>query len=150
VKNDKNEHPRGTSSGRDVVRDWKPLFARLQDAIDWALDIARTLARDYDEEIDAIERTRGYEVLSTENSLDNLEGDVAAVEHALGHVNSPAILVGHSYGGMVITAAGTDDRVAGLVYIAALGPDETETSQSLHGSSAISIAGPSAPASKRK
>jgi pimeloyl-ACP methyl ester carboxylesterase len=38
-------------------------------------------------------------------------------------------LVGHSYGGAVITAAGTDDRVAGLVYIAALGPDETETSQ---------------------
>jgi len=40
------------------------------------------------------------------------------------------ILVGHSYGGAVITAAGTDDRVAGLVYISALGPDETETSQS--------------------
>ena len=43
--------------------------------------------------------------------------------------HSPAILVGHSYGGAVITAAGTDDRVAGLVYINALGPDETETSQ---------------------
>ena len=40
------------------------------------------------------------------------------------------MLVGHSYGGAVITAAGTDDRVAGLVYISALGPDETETSQS--------------------
>ena len=39
------------------------------------------------------------------------------------------LLVGHSYGGAVITAAGTDDRVAGLVYINALGPDETETSQ---------------------
>ena len=48
----------------------------------------------------------------------------------LGRVSSPAILVGHSYGGSVITAAGTDDRVAGLVYIAALAPDETETSQS--------------------
>jgi pimeloyl-ACP methyl ester carboxylesterase len=41
------------------------------------------------------------------------------------------ILVGHSYGGAVITSAGTDDRVAGLVYIAALGPDEGETSQGL-------------------
>ena len=49
---------------------------------------------------------------------------------ALGRVSSPAILVGHSYGGTVITAAGTDDRVAGLVYIAALAPDESETSQS--------------------
>ena len=50
---------------------------------------------------------------------------------ALGRVSSPAILVGHSYGGSLITAAGTDDRVVGLVYIAALAPDETETSQSL-------------------
>jgi pimeloyl-ACP methyl ester carboxylesterase len=43
--------------------------------------------------------------------------------------SSPAILVGHSYGGSVITAAGTDDRVVGLVYIAAVAPDADETSQ---------------------
>ena len=60
VKKEKTKHPRGTSAGRHVVRDWQPLFKRLQDAIDWALDIAKTLSRDYDEEIDAIERTRGY------------------------------------------------------------------------------------------
>jgi pimeloyl-ACP methyl ester carboxylesterase len=72
----------------------------------------------------------GYEVISTQNSLDSLEGYVAAVRRALGRVNSPAILVGHSYGGTVITAAGADDRVAGLVYIAALAPDDDETSQS--------------------
>jgi pimeloyl-ACP methyl ester carboxylesterase len=69
--------------------------------------------------------------MSAQNSLDTLEGDVAAVTRALGRVSSPAILVGHSYGGTVITAAGTDDRVAGLVYISALAPDENETSQSL-------------------
>ena len=46
-------------------------------------------------------------------------------------VKSPSILVGHSYGGTVITAAGNDDRVVGLVYIAALAPDDDETSQSL-------------------
>jgi pimeloyl-ACP methyl ester carboxylesterase len=73
----------------------------------------------------------GHEVVSTQNSLDSLKGDVAAVTRALGRVSSPAILVGHSYGGTVITAAGTDDRVAGLVYIAALAPDESETSRSL-------------------
>ena len=73
----------------------------------------------------------GHQVVSAQNSLDTLEGDVAAVTRALGRVSSPAILVGHSYGGTVITAAGTDDRVAGLVYIAALAPDEGETSQSL-------------------
>ena len=73
----------------------------------------------------------GHQVVSAQNSLDTLEGDVAAVTRALGRVSSPAVLVGHSYGGTVITAAGTDDRVAGLVYIAALAPDESETSQSL-------------------
>ena len=52
------------------------------------------------------------------------------MNRTLGRVGSPAILVGHSYGGTVITAAGTDDRVAGLVYIAALAPDADETSQS--------------------
>jgi pimeloyl-ACP methyl ester carboxylesterase len=72
----------------------------------------------------------GYEVISTQNSLDTLKGDVDAVIRALGRVHSPAILVGHSYGGTVITAAGADARVAGLVYIAALAPDESETSQS--------------------
>jgi pimeloyl-ACP methyl ester carboxylesterase len=71
----------------------------------------------------------GHEVVSTQNSLDTLEGDVAAVRRALGRVSSPAILVGHSYGGQVITAAGNDDRVVGLVYIAALAPDDGETSQ---------------------
>jgi pimeloyl-ACP methyl ester carboxylesterase len=70
-------------------------------------------------------------VVSAQNSLDTLAGDVATVTRALGRVSSPAILVGHSYGGTVITAAGTDDRVAGLVYIAALAPDADETSQSL-------------------
>src|SRR5882672_12308347 len=73
----------------------------------------------------------GHEVVSTQNSLDTLQGDVDAVKRALGQVSSPAILVGHSQGGTIITAAGTDDRVAGLVYIAALAPDESETAQSL-------------------
>src|ERR1700740_1012373 len=72
----------------------------------------------------------GYEVMAAQYGLDTPEGDVATVKRTLGRVGSPAILVGHSYGGSVITAAGTDERVAGLVYIAALAPDEGETSQS--------------------
>src|SRR5213594_4560365 len=75
-------------------------------------------------------QAEGYEVMAAQYGLDTPEGDVATVKRALGRVSSPAILVGHSYGGTVITAAGTDDRVAGLVYIAALAPDEDETSQS--------------------
>ncbi len=76
-------------------------------------------------------QAEGHEVVSTQNSLDTLEGDVAAVKRALGQVSSPAILVGHSQGGTIITAAGGDDRVAGLVYICALAPDEDETAASL-------------------
>jgi len=76
-------------------------------------------------------QAEGHEVVSAQDSLDSLQGDVAAVRRALGRVSRPAILVGHSYGGTLITAAGTDERVAGLVYIAALAPDEGETSQSL-------------------
>src|SRR2546422_9974432 len=75
-------------------------------------------------------QAEGYEVVAAQHSLDTLKGDVATVTPTLGRVSAPAILVGHSYGGTVITAAGTDDRVAGLVYIAALAPDDGETSQS--------------------
>ncbi|HTV94121.1 MAG TPA: alpha/beta hydrolase [Verrucomicrobiae bacterium] len=71
----------------------------------------------------------GYQVIAAQYGLNTNEDDVATVKHTLGRVNSPAILVGHSYGGSVITAAGTDDRVIGLVYIAALAPDAGETSQ---------------------
>jgi pimeloyl-ACP methyl ester carboxylesterase len=71
--------------------------------------------------------------MASQHSLDSLATDVAAVKACLGRVRSPAILVGHSYGGTLITHAGTDARVAGLVYIAALAPDADETSQSLIG-----------------
>jgi pimeloyl-ACP methyl ester carboxylesterase len=72
----------------------------------------------------------GYEVIATQYGLDSQAADVAATKRTLGRVSSPAILVGHSYGGAVITAAGIDDRVVGLVYIAAVAPDAHETVQS--------------------
>src|SRR6266496_3406545 len=75
-------------------------------------------------------QAEGHEVIAAQYGLDTLKGDVDAVIRSLGRVSSPAILVGHSYGGTVITAAGMDDRVAGLIYIAALAPDGDETSQS--------------------
>jgi len=73
----------------------------------------------------------GHEVICSQHGLDSLKGDVECVTRCLGRVSGPVILVGHSYGGTLITHAGTDNRVAALVYIAALAPDETETSQSL-------------------
>jgi pimeloyl-ACP methyl ester carboxylesterase len=75
-------------------------------------------------------QAEGHQVIASQHALDTVEGDVATVIRTIGRVSGPVLLVGHSYGGTLITAAGTDDRVAGLVYIAALAPDETETSQS--------------------
>src|SRR5207253_9396861 len=75
-------------------------------------------------------QAEGHQVIAVQYGLDSQAADVAAVKRTLGRVSSPAILVGHSYGGAVITAAGRDDRVAGLVYVTALAPDAGETSQS--------------------
>ena len=75
-------------------------------------------------------QAEGHEVLAAQYGLDTWAGDVAMVKRTLARVSSPAILVGHSYGGAVITAAGTDERVAGLVYIAAVAPDAGETVES--------------------
>ena len=72
----------------------------------------------------------GHEVICAQHGLDSLKGDVETVTRALGRVSGPVVLVGHSYGGTLITAAGADPRIAGLVYIAALAPDADETSQS--------------------
>ena len=74
-------------------------------------------------------QAEGHEVIVSQHGLDSLKGDVASTVRCCGRVSSPIVLVGHSYGGTIITHAGTDSRVAALVYIAALAPDETETSQ---------------------
>jgi pimeloyl-ACP methyl ester carboxylesterase len=71
----------------------------------------------------------GHEVIAVQYGLDTFAQDVATVKRTLGRVSSPAILVGHSYGGATITAAGMDDRVKGLVYIAAVAHDTGETVQ---------------------
>jgi len=74
-------------------------------------------------------QAEGHQVIAAQYGLNTTADDVATVRSTLGRVSSPAVLVGHSYGGSVVTGAGTDDRVAGLVYIAALAPDADETSQ---------------------
>jgi pimeloyl-ACP methyl ester carboxylesterase len=70
---------------------------------------------------------RGYRVTIVQNPLTSLADDVAATQRALGLQNGPTILVGHSWGGTVITEAGVHPNVAGLVYVAALAPDAGET-----------------------
>ena len=75
-------------------------------------------------------QAEGHEVMASQHGLDSLATDVTTVKACLAGVHSPAILVGHSCSGTLITHAGTDARVAGLIYIAALALDSDETSQS--------------------
>src|SRR6201987_6058065 len=74
-------------------------------------------------------QAEGHEVMAVQYGLDTYTEDVAAIKRTLGRVSSPAILVGHSYGGATITAAGMDDRVKGFVYITAAGHDTGATVQ---------------------
>jgi pimeloyl-ACP methyl ester carboxylesterase len=73
----------------------------------------------------------GYRVSVVQNPTTSLADDVAATRRAVAEQGGRAILVGHSYGGVVITEAGTDPNVAGLVYIAAFAPDRGESVASL-------------------
>jgi pimeloyl-ACP methyl ester carboxylesterase len=75
-------------------------------------------------------QAEGHQVMASQHGLDSLKSDVDCVTRCFGRVSGPVVLVGHSYGGTLITHAGTDNRVAALVYIAALAPDADETSQS--------------------
>ena len=73
----------------------------------------------------------GYTVSIVQNPTISLADDVAVTKRTLAAQNGSAILVGHSYGGVVITEAGNDPKVAGLVYIAAFAPDKGESVSSL-------------------
>lgn len=71
--------------------------------------------------------SRGYRVAIVQNPLTSFADDVDATRRVLARQDGPSILVGHSYGGSVITEAGTDSGVAGLVYVSALAPDIGES-----------------------
>jgi pimeloyl-ACP methyl ester carboxylesterase len=73
----------------------------------------------------------GYNVSIVQNPTTTLADDVAATRLTIARTQGPVILVGHSYGGAVITEAGTDPKVAGLVYITAFAPDKGESVETL-------------------
>ena len=73
----------------------------------------------------------GYEVIVVQNPTISLADDVAVTKRAIAAAKNPVVLVGHSYGGVVITEAGNDPKVASLVYIAAFAPDAGESVQTL-------------------
>src|SRR6201987_2484594 len=73
----------------------------------------------------------GYTVAIVQNPTISLADDVAVTKRTIANQDGPVILVGHSYGGAVITEAGNDPKVAGLVYVAAFAPDRGESVSSL-------------------
>ena len=73
----------------------------------------------------------GWDVTVVQNPTTSLADDVAATKRVVAAQKGPSILVGHSYGGVVVTEAGTDPKVAGVVYIAAFAPDRGESVASL-------------------
>src|SRR5467141_3837274 len=73
----------------------------------------------------------GYTVAIVQNPTISLADDVAVTKRAIAAQNGPVILVGHSYGGVVITEVGNDPKVAGLVYVTAFAPDKGESAASL-------------------
>ena len=74
---------------------------------------------------------KGLNVTTVQLPLTSLEDDVATVKRALALEEGPVLLAGHSYGGAVITEAGTDPKVAGLIYVAAFAPDAGQSAGSL-------------------
>lgn len=79
------------------------------------------------EDVYGILKKDGYAVSVVQNSTSSLADDVAATQRVVATQNRPVVLVGHSYGGVVITEAGNHPDVAGLVYIAAFAPDKGES-----------------------
>lgn len=74
---------------------------------------------------------KGYQTIAVQNPLTSLADDVAFVERAIGEVQGKVILVGHSWGGVVITQAGNSEKVQSLVYVAAYAPDEGQSIESI-------------------
>src|ERR1700741_1927212 len=83
------------------------------------------------EDVNNILKKDGYSVSVVQNPTTSLADDVAFTKRVIDSAPGPVILVGHSYGGVVITEAGNNDKVKGLVYVAAFAPDKGESVDSL-------------------
>jgi pimeloyl-ACP methyl ester carboxylesterase len=75
---------------------------------------------------------KGYDVIAVQNPLTSLANDVTAAKRAIDLMDGPVLLVAHSYGGMVITEAGNHPKVAGLLYVAALVPEEGQNANAVN------------------
>jgi pimeloyl-ACP methyl ester carboxylesterase len=77
-------------------------------------------------------QAKGYNVIAVQNPLTSVTDDVAATKRAIAQMDGPVLLAAHSYGGMVISEAGKDPKVAGLLYVAALVPEEGQNANAVN------------------
>jgi pimeloyl-ACP methyl ester carboxylesterase len=77
-------------------------------------------------------QAKGFNVIAAQNPLTSFDEDVAAARRAIAQMDGPVLLAGHSYGGMVISEAGKDPKVAGLLYVAALVPEEGQSANDVN------------------
>lgn len=87
-------------------------------------------------------QAKDLNVIAVQNPLTSLDDDVAAAKRAIAQMDGPVLLVGHSYGGMVISEAGKDPKVAGLVYVAALVPEEGQNVNDVNAAMPLTGVGP--------
>lgn len=108
--------PVGHHDGRRRSTFRRDRARRLADGSDWAKVIPLLQAK-------------GVKVQAVQNGLNSLADDVAATRRAIGNQPGKVVVVGHSWGGTVITEAGADSKVAGLVYVAAFAPDAGQSTE---------------------
>lgn len=87
-------------------------------------------------------QAKGLNVIAVQNPLTSFADDVAAARRAIAQMEGPVLLVGHSYGGMVISEAGKDSQVVGLLYVAALVPEDGQNVNDVNAAMAPTSAGP--------
>src|SRR5687767_4688590 len=85
---------------------------------------------------------KGYNVVAVQNPLTSFADDVAAAKRAIAQMEGQVLLVGHSYGGMVISEAGKDPTVAGLLYVAALVPEDGQNVNDVNAAMPPTAVGP--------
>ncbi|PVD52388.1 hypothetical protein DC498_09775 [Terrimonas sp.] len=87
-------------------------------------------------------QAKGLNVIAVQNPLTSFDEDIAATKRAIAEADGPVLLVGHSYGGMVISEAGKDPKVAGLLYVAALVPEEGQNVNDVNAAMPPTAVGP--------
>lgn len=87
-------------------------------------------------------QAKGYNIIAVQNPLTSFADDVAATKRAIALMNGPVLLVGHSYGGMVISEAGKDSKVVGLLYVAALIPEDGQNVNDVNAAMPPTAVGP--------